>query len=117
MHKVSRTLLLAGVLAFGTLTAACGDKVELTQVGPIVGVQSVTVSPANATINIGTTIQLSASVTADASTAKTLTWTSSNAAVATVDQTGKVTGVSAGTVTILATSTADASKSALRRSS
>ena len=111
MHKVSRTLLLAGVLAFGTLTAACGDTVAVTSIAPFVGVQSVTVSPSNASINVGTSIQLSGSVLADASTAKTLNWTSSNAAVATVDQTGKVTGISGGTVTIVATSSVDASKS------
>ena len=38
-----------------------------------------------------------------------LTWTSSNDEVATVDQTGKVTGVAAGTVTITATSKDDSS--------
>lgn len=112
MHKVSRSLLLAGVVAFGTLTAACGDKVTVTSIAPFVGVQSVTVTPANATIPAGTTIQLSASVLADASTAKTVTWTTSSAAVASVDQTGKVTGGSTGgTATIIATSTADAAKS------
>ena len=113
MHQVSRTLLLAGVVAFGTLTAACGDKVTVSQVQPFVGVQSVTVTPANATIPAGTTIQLSASVLADASTAKTVTWSTSNAAVATVDATGKVTGstTTGGTVTIIATATADATKS------
>jgi len=110
MHKVSRMLLVAGVLAFGTLTAACGDKVELVQPTTAQGVTNVSVSPSNASINVGTTIQLAASVSADAATAKTVTWTTSNAAVASVDQTGKVTGVSAGTVTIIATSTADASK-------
>lgn len=112
MHKVSRTLLLAGVLAFGTLTAACGDKVNIVQPTVQTGVQSVTVTPQNATIAVNETIQLAASVTADASTAKTVTWTSSNSAVATVDGTGKVTGKAAGTVTILATSTADNTKQA-----
>jgi|GEM_PF-4209628 len=112
MQQVSRKLLLAGVLAFGTLTAACGDKLSITQVAPFVGVQSVSVSPQNATITVGTTIALAASVTADATTAKTVSWTTSNAAVATVDPTGKVTGVSAGTVTVIATATADVSKTA-----
>jgi hypothetical protein len=110
MHKISRTLLLAGVLAFGTLSAACGDTISTPQmVAP--GVTSVTVTPASATIQAGETIQLSTSVTADATTAKTVTYTSSNTAVATVDATGKVTGVKAGTVSINAVSTADASKS------
>jgi Bacterial Ig-like domain (group 2) len=112
MHKVSRSLLLAGVLAFGSLTAACGDKVELTQVGPPVGISSITVTPPAASIAAGSTIQLAVAVVADASTAKTVTWTSSSAAVATVDATGKVTGVASGTATIIATSTADATKAA-----
>ena len=112
MQQVSRKLLVAGVLAFGTLTAACGDKLTVTQVAPFVGVQSVSVSPQNASINVGTSITLAASVVADATTAKTVSWTTSNAAVATVDATGKVTGVTGGTVTIIATATADISKSA-----
>ena len=110
MHKVSRTLMFAGVLAFGSLAAACGDKLTVTQPVVLNEVQSVTVSPSNASINVGTSISLAANVVASGTAVRTVTWTSSNAAVATVDQTGKVTGVSAGTATILATSTADASK-------
>jgi hypothetical protein len=106
MQKVSRSLLLAGVLAFGTLTAACsGDKVIVNP--PIDGVQSVTVSPSNASIPVGTSITLAANVTATGNAAKTVTWTSSDATVATVDATGKVAGVKAGTVTVTATATAD----------
>src|SRR5882672_2068161 len=97
MHKVSRSLLFAGVLAYGTLTAACGDKVELTQQGPPVGIQSITVTPPAASIAAGSTIQLAVAVVADATTAKTVAWTTSSAAVATVDATGKVTGVAQGT--------------------
>ncbi|MES2177900.1 MAG: Ig-like domain-containing protein [Gemmatimonadota bacterium] len=114
MHKVSRSLLLVGVLAFGAL-AACGDGDTILTGSPSTvtqtGVSSITVSPPSASIATGTTITLAASVvTFDAVTAKTVTWSSSSAAVATVDATGKVTGVSAGSVTITATSTADASK-------
>jgi hypothetical protein len=111
MHKISRSLLLAGVLAFGTLSAACGDTVNTT-LPSVTGVSAVSVTPATATIQVGETIQLSTSVTADATTAKTVTYTSSNTAVATVDAAGKVTGVKAGTVSVNAVSTADASKSA-----
>src|SRR5438270_9010145 len=81
MHKFSRTLLVAGVLAFGTLSAACGDKV--TVAGTPTGVQSISVTPPSATINVGESISLAASVTADAATAKTVTWASSSAATAT----------------------------------
>ena len=110
MHTVSRSLLLASVLAFGGLTAGCGDTVVQTQV--VTGVQSVTLTPTSATIAAGTSIQLAVAVVADASTAKTVTYSSSSNAVATVDATGKVTGVAAGTATILATSTADGTKAA-----
>lgn len=109
MQQVSRKLLLAGVLAFGALTAACGDKVEI--VGPPVvvdAVQSVTVSPSNATLAPGGTITLGLSVVTTGSAAKTVTWSSSNSAIASVDGTGKVTAPTTspgGTVTILATST------------
>ena len=115
MQQVSRKLLLAGVLAFGSLTAACGDKVEIVGPAlPVDGVQSVTVSPANATLTAGGTITLGVSVVTTGNAAKTVTWTSSNAAIASVDGTGKVTapaGSPGGTVTILATATADVSKS------
>ena len=108
MQKVSRTLLLAGVLAFGTLTAACGDSVVTNPV--VDAVQSVSVSPSNASINVGTTIQLAANVVATGTVSRTVTWTSSDATVASVDQTGKVSGLKGGTVTIIATSTADNTK-------
>jgi hypothetical protein len=110
MHKFSRTLLLAGVLAFGTLSAACGDKVEIA--GPATGVQLVTVTPPNASIQVGESIVLSGQVTADAASAKTVTWSTSSAPTATVDANGKVTGVKAGTASITATATADPTKAA-----
>jgi hypothetical protein len=110
MHKVSRTLLLAGVLAFGGLTAAC-DSGSTTVVGNP-GIQSITLTPPSATINVGNTLQLAVSVVADAATAKTVSYTTSAAGVATVDATGKVTGIGAGVATIIATSTADATKAA-----
>ena len=51
------------------------------------------------------TLQLTGSVEPDdTDDSKTLTWSSSSESIATVDQTGKVTGVAAGTVTISAES-------------
>ena len=108
MHKFSRSLLLAGIMAFGTAIVACDNSDTIVNPTPV----SVSVTPPAATINVGESITLAASVTADENTAKTVTWTSSNAGTASVDGTGKVTGLKAGTVTITATSTADASKAA-----
>jgi uncharacterized protein YjdB len=70
-------------------------------------VSTVTVSLATSTIQPGQTSQASA-VTRDANgnvlTGRTITWTSSNNAVATVSSNGLVTGVAAGSATITATS-------------
>jgi uncharacterized protein YjdB len=72
-----------------------------------VPVASVAVSPAADTVTIGQTVTLTAT-TKDANgnvlTGRAVTWTTSNAGVATVSSTGDVTGVSADTVTITATS-------------
>ena len=68
---------------------------------------SVTVAPAIASVDIGNTTQLTASPldqNGAAFTGATTTFTSSDATIATVDNTGLVTGVSTGTATITATS-------------
>ncbi|MDB4875437.1 MAG: Ig domain protein group 2 domain protein [Gemmatimonadetes bacterium] len=108
MQRVVRSTLV-GLLTLAGL-AACGDSTSPTPV--VVGVvHSVTVSPSSVNLLIGGTATLAASVDADASiTDRTVTWTSSDATVASVDATtGKVTGVKAGTVTITATSKANTS--------
>jgi len=100
-----------GLLTVAGLTA-CGDKITVppqvtTPVGTVV--HSVTVSPSSVTLAIGGKATLAASVDADAGVqVRTVTWSSSNAAVATVSATGDVTAVSAGTATIIAKATADA---------
>jgi hypothetical protein len=70
-------------------------------------VASVTVTPGSASIASGNTVQLSA-VTRDASgnvlTGRSVSWASSNTAVATISSSGLVTGVGAGSATITATS-------------
>ncbi|MBQ7517305.1 MAG: Ig-like domain-containing protein [Bacteroidales bacterium] len=55
---------------------------------------------------------LSATVTPDNANDKTLTWSSSNTSVATMDQAGKVTAVSEGTATITATANDGSGKKA-----
>jgi uncharacterized protein YjdB len=70
-------------------------------------VATVTVSPATASVQAGSTVQLTAT-TRDGSgnvlTGRVVSWTSSNGAVATVSGSGLVTGVAAGSATITATS-------------
>lgn len=75
-----------------------------------VKVTGVTVSPKTGELQPGGTLQLQATVTPDNATSKRVKWTSSNTAVATVDDKGLVTAVANGTATITATST-DASTS------
>ncbi|HEV8364257.1 MAG TPA: Ig-like domain-containing protein [Gemmatimonadaceae bacterium] len=107
MQKLTRSLFALGVLAG---LAACGDDVSVTEPPPVVpAVTGISVTPGSATLIKGQTAQLSAVVTAnDPSVATTVTWASSNAAVATVSATGLVTAVAPGAATVTATSTANA---------
>ena len=66
-------------------------------------VTGVTVSPATATINVGATQQLKATINPTTASDTVVTWVSSDPTKATVDSTGLVTGVAIGTVTITAT--------------
>ena len=77
----------------------------------VVAVTGVAVSPNTANVGIGSTQQLSATLTPANATNQSVTWTSSNTAVASVNATGLVTGVAAGTSTITVT-TADGNKTA-----
>lgn len=109
MQRVFRSSLV-GLLTIAGL-AACGDKVTVpppTTTVPSTVVHNVVVTPTSVAVAVGSSIILSAAVDADAGvTVRTVTWSSSDLTVATVDATGKVTGVKAGTVTIKAAATAD----------
>lgn len=76
---------------------------------PFVPVASVSVAPATASIAVAVTRQLTASAL-PAEAAQNVTWTSSAPSVATVSSSGLVTGVSAGSATITATSVSDVTK-------
>ena len=70
----------------------------------IVAVESVTLGKTELALVIGEAdVTLTATVKPDDATDPTVTWTSSNPAVATVDETGKVHAVAAGEATITAT--------------
>lgn len=71
-----------------------------TAPGAIVPVSSVMMNQSSAEINANETLQLFAMVLPANATEKTITWTSSNPTIASVDENGLVTGLNDGTVTI-----------------
>ena len=87
-----------------TLYVKDDDKIEdSTEEDTTIAVESVTITGEN-TVNVGESITLTATVTPDNATNKTVTWTSGNDSIATIESsTGVVTGVASGTVTITAT--------------
>lgn len=88
-----------------SITASCAVTVKAV---PVTGVA---ITPSTATIQINGTTTLSYSVSPSDATDKTVSWSSDNTNVATVDANGKVTGVAEGTATITVTTT-DGNKTA-----
>ena len=86
---------------------ASATKLEILSPVVDIPVKSVTVTPDTATLKIGETTTLTAEVLPTDATDPTITWTSSDETVATVDENGKVTAKTAGTATIKAVSNAD----------
>lgn len=70
----------------------------------VVNVSSLELTPNKAIIYSNRTLKLAATITPSNATNKKLTWSSSDPAIATVDATGLVTGISIGTAIITATS-------------
>ena len=88
-----------------------GAEIEVTYSTETVHPTSVSVSPTTASIEVDSTVQLTEIVLPANATDKSVTWSSSNTSVATVNSSGLVTGVSAGNATITVT-TVDGSKTA-----
>lgn len=89
--------MFALAVMFGTVSCSDDDEKEGT-----IAVSAVAVNPTTAAVKPGATVTLSATVTPEDATDKTIIWSSSDEKVATVDG-GKVTGVAEGTATITAT--------------
>jgi uncharacterized protein YjdB len=94
------------------ITAQSGDMKAVCTVTVDALVESVTVSPSSATVTVGKTVALKASVSPSYASVKDVSWTTSDDSIATVDENGVVKGIKAGTVTITATSKDGAKKSA-----
>ena len=84
-------------ITFTTTDGAKKGTTAATITVAVVVPTSVSVSPASPTCAVGATVKLSASITPASATDKTGVWASADETVATVDQTGLVTGVKAGT--------------------
>ena len=87
------------------------DSCSVTVTQGNVPVTGVTVSPTSGTVAINGTLPLTANIQPSNATNKAVTWKSLNESIATVDQSGRVTGKAAGNATILVT-TADGGRSA-----
>ncbi|HEV8263322.1 MAG TPA: Ig-like domain-containing protein, partial [Gemmatimonadales bacterium] len=101
-------LVTGGAAGTATITASSEGKNGTAAITvTVVPVATVTVSPAAASVPVGQTVQLAATPK-DASgnplSGRVVTWATSNAAVATVNGSGLVTGGAAGTATITASS-------------
>jgi uncharacterized protein YjdB len=101
-------LVSAGQVGSATITVAAGGLTATATVSVAAGSPAtVTITPSSATLSAGSTTQLAAQVR-DAGnnllTNAAVSWSSSNAGIATVAGNGTVTGVAAGSATITATS-------------
>ena len=115
---VSASGLVTGVAAGSATITATSEGQSGTSALTVtnVPVASVTVSPAAATVTVGTTTQLTATpkdANGTALSGRAVTWATSNAAIATVSASGLVTGVAAGSATITATSEGQSGTSAI----
>ena len=122
--RVRTAVLIATATATTVIGVACYDKKNPTapeggesidlasqQASATTKINSVTVTPSSAAVVAGQTIQLTA--TSKPAKASSFAWASSNQSVATVSQSGLVSGVSAGTATITASAAGKTGSSAI----
>jgi uncharacterized protein YjdB len=115
---VSSSGLVTGKVAgTATITATSESQSGTAAITVVrVPVASVTVSPATGSVQAGSTYQLTATpkdASGTALTGRAVSWSSGNTSVATVNGSGLVTGVVAGSATITATSEGQSGTSAI----
>lgn len=103
MRKLLAGILCASMVFSFVPTTVYANEDVVVEEQETVAVTEITLN-APESIIVGDTCDVEAVVTPEEATDKTLTWKSSDEAVASVDENGKVTGLSAGTVTITAES-------------
>jgi uncharacterized protein YjdB len=115
---VSASGLVTGIAPGGATITATSEGASGTSSITVTAapVATVTVTPSPTSVAVGSTVQLSA-VLRDANgtvlTSRTVTWSSDNNGVATVNANGLVSGVAAGSATITATSEGKSGTSAV----
>lgn len=87
--------------AFGVVPE---DLKAETKVTVTTNVESITLDKTEGVLTVGNTVTVTATVTPDTATNASVTWSSSDETIATVDSEGKITAVAPGTATITATS-------------
>lgn len=97
VSPTGRPLMIVGNEVSGTVA------VNEYQVAPYIHVESLTLDKTSASLEVGKTLQLKATVSPENATDKAVTWTSSDEKVATVSSEGLVTAVAPGKATIQAT--------------
>ena len=95
IKRIFSVLLTSAIVALAF--TSCAKKVEET-----ISVSSVTVSPVNVEIIEGESAKLTAKISPEAATVRAVAWTSSDKSVATVDDSGNVAGLAAGSATVTA---------------
>lgn len=95
IKRIFSVLLTSAIVALAF--TSCAKKVEET-----ISVSSVTVSPVNVEIIEGESAKLTAKISPEAATDRAVAWTSSDKSVATVDDSGNVAGLAAGSATVTA---------------
>lgn len=110
---VSRSATYDDVVTFSFEASAASSNFGLLveDTPQPIDITSIAVAPTTATVEVDATEQLTATILPSGAV-QTVTWSSSAPSIATVSQTGLVTGVAVGTATITARSTYDNTKMA-----